>query len=346
MIVAIYPDDYTDPATGKCDASSPRWAELLTAAGHQVRWVDVLRPDILDQVKGCHGFMWRHGHFPQYRQIARRLLPVLEGDLGLAVYPDQPTCWHYDDKIAQFYLLSAHQIPIPKTWVWYDRDQALAWLPQAPLPLVCKLWSGAGSANVAMIQTLDEAKRLIDRAFGRGLASLNAGYDLRVWGVWPRMRCAGQVLLKGKTDLLPRAWELHKGYVLFQEFLPDNPFDTRITVIGNRAFGFRRFNRDGDFRASGSGKLDVDPRQVDPRTVRLACRVAEQLQTQSVAIDGLRRGDEPVVGEITYAYASWAVRSCPGHWEKQGAELIWKPGPMWPEEAQVADFLARLEKRT
>ena len=34
-----------------------------------------------------------------------RLLPVIEKELGLVVYPDQNTCWHYDDKIAQYYLL-------------------------------------------------------------------------------------------------------------------------------------------------------------------------------------------------------------------------------------------------
>lgn len=33
--------------------------------------------------------------------------------------------------------------------------------------------------------------------------------------------------------------------------------DTRVTVIGHCAFGYRRYNRPGDFRASGSGRLTV-----------------------------------------------------------------------------------------
>jgi hypothetical protein len=32
-----------------------------------------------------------------------------------------------------------------------------------------------------------------------------------------------------------------------------------------------------------------------------------QLNTQSLAVDVLRRGDEPVLNEISYKYASWAV---------------------------------------
>jgi len=31
------------------------------------------------------------------------------------------------------------------------------------------------------------------------------------------------------------------GYFYAQEFLPDNPFDTRVTVIGKRAFGSTRW---------------------------------------------------------------------------------------------------------
>ena len=72
-----------------------------------------------------------------------------------------------------------------------------------------------------------------------------------------------------------------KTTVLFQEFLPCNDFDTRITVIGNRAFGFRRFNRANDFRASGSGKIDYDPKNIAPEMVQLAFDVTRRLNVQS-----------------------------------------------------------------
>jgi hypothetical protein len=79
LTIAIHPDDYT--TFGKApdsDASSPKWARLLQEAGHQVRWVDVFRPDIIDQLRGCHGFMWRWAHFRGMYRVARRLLPVIE----------------------------------------------------------------------------------------------------------------------------------------------------------------------------------------------------------------------------------------------------------------------------
>jgi hypothetical protein len=343
--VAIQPDDY-----GPGDAASPRWTRLLQEAGHAVRTVNVYRADVLQQLHGCDGFMWRHAHIPHLRQIARRLLPVAEGVLGLMVYPDQPTCWHYDDKIAQSYLFHAKGIPTPKTWVWFDKQLAKDWAAEARYPLVLKLWSGASSENVRLVSSLDEAVLWIDRLFGRGIYGLSdSSAEPWRWGR-RRIRAVAKLLLKGMppNEIADEdVWELHKNYVLFQEFLPGNSFDTRITVIGKRAFGFRRFNRDNDFRASGSGKIDWNPETVDPRFIRLAFYIAKAIGSQSCAIDGLYRGNEVVVSEISYTYVSWAVQGCPGHWELSGdpssGDLIWRVGKMWPEEAQVADFLERLE---
>jgi hypothetical protein len=350
-VVAIQPDDYTSPGREpESDASSPKWRGLLEAAGYEVRIVDVHRADVLDQVDGCIGFMWRWGHEGGMSQIAQRLLPVLERELGFAVYPDQATCWHYDDKIAQAYLLSAAGIPCPETWVWFDRDGAERCIDGANFPVVLKLATGAGSANVRLVRTPAEARSWVGRLFGHGVGSLAEPPGPPPPPVWAdRVRAARRVLVDGLEPPRPQAppWPLHKDYLLMQEFLAGNEFDTRVTVIGNRAFAFRRFNRPNDFRASGSGRLDWDPGQIDLGFVRLALDVAARLRLQSCAIDGLYRGREPVVGEISYTYMSDAVHACPGHWELAGGTaagtLEWHAGQMWPEEAQVADFIPLLE---
>lgn len=331
MIIAIQPDDY-----GPNDASSPTWSRLLRDAGHQVREVDVYRADILDQLRGCSGFMWRHGHLPQMRQVARRLLPVLERELGLVVYPDQNTCWHYDDKIAQSYLFEALDIPAPKTWVFFDEDAALGYAKGADYPLVVKLWAGASSTNVALVSNITEAEGWIRKLFHNGVADLS-----RQQGAFKKRFLDFGRLLAGRDVVLPS--EVHRDYILFQEFVPDNAYDTRLTIVGNRAFGFRRFNRDDDFRASGSGVIDYDPRGIAPEFVGLAFDVAKKLKMQSCALDFLWNGESPVVVEVSYTYASWAVHGCPGHWN-QGMQ--WCDGQMCPEEAHVEDFLARLEQQS
>jgi hypothetical protein len=348
--IAIHPSEYTDRDTPElCDASSPRWSTLLQAAGHEVRWVDVHRPDILEQLQGCDGFMWRWAHLGGMSRIARRLLPVIELQMGLAMYPDQNTCWHYDDKIAQAYLLKAKGIPVPETWIWFERDAAKAWATSASYPMVLKLATGCGSTNVRLVRDSSEARVWIDRLFDRRYVTLDEGQFRAL--PWNRcIRAAASALRHGGPQApWDDGYELQSGYVLFQEFLPGNGFDTRVTVIGNRAFADRRQNRPGDFRASGSGTTDFNPELIDERFVRLAFLTARSLACQSCAIDGLYKGTTPVVGEISYTYPSWVVHSCPGHWRLDGSpdtgDLVWVPGRMWPEDAQVEDFLRRLDAR-
>jgi glutathione synthase/RimK-type ligase-like ATP-grasp enzyme len=333
MIIAVQPDNY-----GLNDASSPIWTQVLLELGHEVREINVRLPNIIDQLRGCDGFMWRFSHHPEIRQIARRLLPVIEEQLGIAVYPDRKTSWHYDDKIAQTYLLEAVGLPTPKTWVWFDAEAAAAWARSAKYPIVVKLFAGAGGSNVKLVHNAPSALSLIEQLFSCGVPSF-----AQSWLLAPglsRFAKAIKLFIKGVPPDPPL--ELHKDYVLFQEFLPENSFDTRVTVIGERAFGFRRYNREGDFRASGSGRLDYNPESVDPEFVKLAFDVTKRLNMQSCAIDGLWSDGRPVVAEISYTFASWAIHNCPGHWDRK---LSWHEGQMSPEEAQVRDFLSHIEAR-
>jgi hypothetical protein len=134
-------------------------------------------------------------------------------------------------------------------------------------------------------------------------------------------------------------FEAQSGYVLFQEFLVGNGFDIRIAVIGDRAFGYRRFNRPGDFRASGSGNFDTNPLKIDAEAVALAFRTARKVGSQSLAVDILRKGDQFVISEISYTFVSWMVHACPGYWDEK---MNWHEGQMWAEEAQIQDFVKRL----
>jgi hypothetical protein len=77
----------------------------------------------------------------------------------------------------------------------------------------------------------------------------------------------------------------------------------------------------------------------------MAFEHARRLKAQSVAFDFLFRGPqrEPVVWEISYGYVDWMLQQCPGQWDP---DMNWHEGHLWPEEAQVEDFLARIHKRS
>ena len=105
-----------------------RWVEMLSARGVDVKRLDLLGPAPLEQVRGCDGVMWHWFHYPhEVRLAALPILRVIEEQMQIPVFPDMATAWHYDDKIAQAYLLPTLGIPHPKTWVFWRKADALAW---------------------------------------------------------------------------------------------------------------------------------------------------------------------------------------------------------------------------
>jgi hypothetical protein len=236
--------------------------------------------------------------------------------------------------------------------VFWFRGDAVKFCRQARFPMVIKLAGGITSENVRLLKSPEEAEYWIHRLFNEGTVSLERPTLGGFAGAKKRVRNSLRLLVKGLPPAPSRRSDLHLDYVLLQEFLPDNDHDTRVTVIGNRAFGFRRFNRPDDFRASGSGRIDWDHTKVDPAIVRLAFATARKLRSQSLAVDGMYRdgpgGREPVLVEISYYYEGWAIAECPGHWELRGepetGELEWVPGHVRPQDAILDDFLALLDR--
>src|ERR1041385_1478455 len=139
-----------------------------------------------------------------------------------------------------------------------------------------------------LVKSRSIGRKLIMRMFGSGIEStripwgntrwidLKLTREVRHWAA-NRVRKLSGVALPGL--------ERHKNYVYFQKFLPGNNYDTRITVIGDRAFGFRRYTRDNDFRSSGSGRLDYDIRGIDEECLRVAFEISKKMGFQSMAYD-------------------------------------------------------------
>lgn len=130
---------------------SRRWVEYCRHRGIRHTIVDCYHPDIIDSLRGFDGLLWHFHHLNATDLlIARHVLAAAEV-LGIEVFPNRATSWHFDDKIAQKYILEAIEAPIPATWVFYDESSALEWLRQVEYPLVWKLRRGAGSHNVRLV---------------------------------------------------------------------------------------------------------------------------------------------------------------------------------------------------
>lgn len=343
LIVGIHPDQI-----GK-ESYSKKWDEFLKKMGVEVKILNLLATNALEQAKGCDGIMWRWQHRPAHKQSAKMILYTIENILHIPVFPENASAWHFDEKVAQYYLMQAINIPTVNTWVFWHREQALQWAQETSYPIIFKLSSGAGSSNVLKLNNAEEAVYYIKQMFERGVFPYQyheyKKSFLKKLGnlaqLYSNVKQSITFLLKDQYPKLnPIWWKPEYGYAYFQEFLPDNDFDTRITIIGDRAFGFRRLNRPNDFRASGSGKIDFDPEKINLECIRIAFDASRKGNFSCMAYDFLFKDGRPLICEMSYAFADWAVEACPGHWK---SDLTWVPGNMWPEEAQIEDFIKRIK---
>ncbi|HTW92741.1 MAG TPA: hypothetical protein VMH22_13700 [bacterium] len=330
---------------------SDRWVEYCQERGIPYRAVDPFRPDLVKQAQGLRAFAWHWDHTdPRAILIARQVTQALEAG-GLLVFPNSATCWHFDDKVGQKYLLEAVGAPLVPSYAFYDLESALAWIEDTSFPKVFKLRRGASSSNVRLVRTAREARKLAARAFGSGfdpVASHFSDWQAKLALHAQEGEAGGQashllgILRRAPRSIrniahINRMMQKERGYAYFQDFIPDNKFDTRVTVIGDRAFGSIRIVREGDFRASGSGHNDTSPERVDLDCVRIAFDVNDRIGAQALNYDflfGMER--QPLIVEISYAAPIYSIYDCPGHWDRA---LGWHDGHMYPQDAIIEDLL-------
>ena len=332
---------------------APHWAQYCEENAIPYVKVDCYDTNIIDTLKDCSALMWHCNH-ESYRDglFAKDLIQALAHQ-DILIYPNAHTLWHFNDKLAQKYLLESLEVGTPRTEAFYDEARAIEWAKNTSYPFVFKLRAGAGSTNVKLVNNLSQAKGYIRKAFGSGYPHkdrLNHLKDRITYYFRNRNKKTYNSLLRAiyryfiptqNTKLLPR----EKGYVIFQEFMPKNEFDTRLIVIGNKCFGIRRYNRKNDFRASGSGLLEYNPEVFDKRSIALAFKVAKKLQSQSLAIDLLfDRDNNPVVVELSFAFPTGPfVDDCPGYWDDQ---LNWHAGHHNLPHLMVEELLQAMKSKS
>lgn len=327
---------------------SDKWIEYCKTIGINYKLVNCYNSDIIQQLEDCEVLMW---HWSQEDSkailFARQLIYSLEHK-GKKVFPDSKTCWHFDDKVGQKYLLEAIGAPLVPSYVFYDKREAKKWINKTSFPKVFKLRGGAGSVNVKLVKTKRQANKLVKKAFGKGFLVTDFSNSLKDRFLrFQRDRdfTAFFHVLKGFIRLiLPKYDEVmrvrDKGYIYFQDFIPNNDHDIRVIIIGERAFAIKRLIRKKDFRASGSGNIIYNKEEIPVECINLAFFWAEKLGMQSVAFDFVfDRGKSPLI-EISYAFSRKGYLPCPGYWDKK---LNWHDGAFTPEFFIIEDFINSLQ---
>ncbi|MGP9596216.1 ATP-grasp domain-containing protein [Psychrobacter sp. AOP29-E1-4] len=313
---------------------SDRWIEYCKIENIDYKIVNAFDSDIINQVKDYDVFMWHH-HHGRFEDVlaAKKILFSLE-QAGIRVFPDFNTGWHFDDKVAQKYLLEAIDAPLVPSYIFYEKEKAINWAKKTSYPKVFKLKGGAGATNVKLVKTQAEALKLIHQAFGKGFAQFDRFNNLKER--YNKYRSDQDTLLgiaKGAGRLIiptnfAKQQLPEKGYVYFQDFMPDNNHDVRVIVIGEKAFAIKRIVRENDFRASGSGNIIHNEAEIDLRCLEIAFDISRILKSQCLAYDFIFDGDnKPLVVEISYGFSIDGYIDCPGYWDNS---LQWHQGVFNP----------------
>lgn len=330
------------------DSFSERWIEYCKGNHIEYKLVDCYSNDILQQLADCSALMWHFSqNSPKAILCARQLVYSVEAS-GRKVFPDFFTVWHFDDKLGQRYLLEAIGAPLAPTWIFYDKSEAIQWVKKADFPKVFKLRGGAGSQNVRLVKSRNQARLLICKAFGHGFLAYDAFGNLKERLRKYKLRKTNfQDLIEGTIRfILPPPYARIRGrekrYIYFQEYIPGNDHDIRVIVIGNKAFAIKRMVRSNDFRASGSGTVLYEKENFSDEIIRLSFEMSEKLKSQCAAFDFVFSGGKAYVLEVSYGFIKEVYDDCTGYWDN---DLSWHEGKFNPCGWMVEDMVKELGAR-
>jgi glutathione synthase/RimK-type ligase-like ATP-grasp enzyme len=326
-----------------------RWIEWLDNNNIDYILVDFSDSEIINTLSDVDIVLWHFSHaaHPDF-YLGKVLLTALQ--YNKAVFPAPSDFWYFDDKVAQKYIFENLNIPTPKTNVFYSFSDAIGFVKNSSYPVVAKLKGGAGSSNVKILTSKLQAVRYIIRSFTMGHRAINRLSNLKfgLHKLLKRKSSVKEFFFTFIKIFVKSSFERysgnHKGYVLFQKYLPNNLFDQRVIVIDKKAFAIKRYVNDGDFRASGAGNIAYDRTDIDPRCISIAFETAQKLSSRCLALDFLYDAkDELAIAEISYGFNPEAYDPCQGYWT---SDLLWHDETVEPQKWIIESMTNAVVKKS
>jgi len=187
-----------------------------------------------------------------FKELYDERLHILTNELDYKAYPSMNEVKIYENKRYISFWLKAHQIPHPKTSVFYNEKEALEFLNRSEFPLVGKLNIGASGSGVTILKSKEVAEKYINKIFMGKSVARKAGPNLKRGGLLKR----GFHYVKRPQDIFKKL-ELYRAvnknkqtsFVILQEFIPHD-FEWRVVRIGESFFAHKKLVKAG--KASGS----------------------------------------------------------------------------------------------
>jgi hypothetical protein len=272
--------------------------------GLSYRLMDMAHPEWVKQFResDCDFFVvWPSAFLGIWKEMFDERLWILTQHLGRKVYPTFDETFIFENKRRVHDWIEAYSLPHPETWVFFERDQALAFARTCPLPIVVKTPRGACASGVSILRSREKLLALTRRYFGEGIVPDRA-----------------------------YKWDAQRLTILFQEYLPDVE-EWRMIRIGESFFGYRK-EKTGDFHSGSHGWSWLDP---GPELLDFLRRVTDAGKFTSMNVDVFRRPDGTLlVNELQTVFGATnpadmlVIDGKPGRYvyDKEAAKWIFEEG--------------------
>lgn len=270
-------------------------------------------------------------HFSNYSYkdmlIAKNILYTLEFH-GKKVFPSFSETWHFDDKLAETYLLESINAPIPKSFYYYDNKSLEIDIESGILsfPIIAKLRNGSGSHNVKMLNNEKELLKYGEQMFSSGIssapnllykASSNVKSSKNLKTFISRAKRIPE-FLKSRSNA--KKFNRERGYVYLQQFIPNDGFDLKVVVVGDKLSFFGRNIRKGEFRASGGGDFFYDKKIITKNLIDSAFMTSDNLKCLCMGYDYIINSNtnQAIIVEISYGFSHNAILEAKGYFDRNG----------------------------
>ncbi|AGF78358.1 RimK-like protein [Desulfocapsa sulfexigens DSM 10523] len=266
--------------------------------------IDISGPDWLDVLKksGCDAFLCRPSvQYKTWKEMYDEKLRIFSAIDPRIIFPDPEALWIWESKRRMHYWLDAHNIPHPKSWVFYNKKYAIDFASQCNLPIIFKSNMGSGASGVIIFDNRGSLQRHITHCFSKG------------YSTYRRIRNDREF-----------------GSVFLQEYLQDVR-EWRTVRIGNSFFGYEK----GSCNGLHSGSKRFFYGQPPDEVLHLTKKITDIGKFMSMNIDIFLTSDGRLfVNELQAIFGQSGSREIcrvdnqTGRmiWDKHSEKWIFEPG--------------------
>ncbi|MDY0285426.1 MAG: hypothetical protein WCU90_00925 [Kiritimatiellia bacterium] len=233
----------------------PKYERFLKNNSINYVYYDIYASDWIRIAENLDIIIWHPHSDPATQQIAKSKIHFLEKVMRKTCLPSFDEIWTYEDKINTHYLYQKYNLPEIPTFITFSKKEATHYINSVQFPVISKIATGSSSFGVEIIKSKKYAQRMINEVF-----SSNGRKTY-----WPYQR--------------------QKNYVYFQDFIPNATYDLRVMVVGDQLFGYYRYPKKGDFKASGAGI--VEKKEITTEALELAYKTKISFNANFLATDML-----------------------------------------------------------